>query len=75
MRTHVGGIPCLASVVIVDGCRGPAQHCDSDLDYYGYVELEIYDTSGRVAPWLERKLTDEDRARIEQEARACMRPR
>jgi len=72
MRTEVDGVPCLAGVVIVDGYRGPAQHCDSDVDYYGYVEIEIFDLQGR--PWadLENRMTRADRARIEMEARRCL---
>jgi hypothetical protein len=39
------------------------------MDYYGYheVEFDVYDRRGYRAAWLERKMTDEDRARIETE--------
>jgi hypothetical protein len=39
------------------------------VDYRGYTECEfdILDRRGRPAPWLERKASDEDRQRIEQE--------
>lgn len=49
--------------------RGPASTCPSDWDYYGYTEMDwfVCDRRGRPAPWLERKLTDNDRQRIEDE--------
>jgi hypothetical protein len=39
------------------------------VDYRGYTECEfdILDRRGRPAFWLERKASDEDRQRIEQE--------
>lgn len=46
---------------------GPS--ADSDWDCYGYaeVEFEVLDRKGYRAPWLEKKMTAEDRQRIEQE--------
>lgn len=72
IETRVAGIPCIARVTHYfrqAPHRGGAHTCDSDLDYYGYTECEfdILDRRGRPAPWLERKATDEDRQRIEQE--------
>jgi hypothetical protein len=44
------------------------------MDYYGYSESEwdVLDRRGRPAAWLERKLTDDDRQRIEQEIAEAM---
>jgi hypothetical protein len=41
----------------------------SDWDYHGYSESEweVCDRRGRPAPWLAKKLTDEDEAEIEKE--------
>lgn len=41
--------------------------CDSDLDCYGYadVEFDVLDRNGRPAPWLERKMSDSERMEIE----------
>jgi hypothetical protein len=46
----------------------------SDMDYYGYTESEweVLDRNGRPAAWLERKLTDTDRSRIDQEIEEAM---
>lgn len=72
IETRVSGIPCLARVTHYHRQpphRGSAHTCDSDWDYYGYTEckFQILDRRGRPAPWLERKLSDQDTARIEQE--------
>jgi hypothetical protein len=44
------------------------------MDYYGYSECEweVLDRNGRPAAWLERKLTDADRSRIDQEIEEAM---
>jgi hypothetical protein len=44
------------------------------MDYYGYTESEwvVLDRRGRPAAWLERKLTDAERSRIEQEVAETM---
>ena len=46
---------------------GPS--ADSDWDCYGFSEIEftVQDRKGYPAPWLERKLTDDDTSRIEYE--------
>lgn len=72
IQTRVAGIPCIAKVTHYF-CQAPhqgsAHTCDSDMDYHGYTECEfdILDRRGRPALWLERKATDDDRQRIEQE--------
>lgn len=67
---NICGIPCLIGVdryVSVPGYLGSPQHCWSDLDYYGYSEMEyqILDRKGYLAPWLERKITPEIKDGIE----------
>lgn len=66
----VAGIPCLIEIdrFFAQPALGPS--CDSDLDCYGYTEVDftVCDRRGRPAPWLERKLTDKDRERISNEA-------
>jgi hypothetical protein len=68
--SKVAGIPCVIEVdrLFVQEPLGP--RCDSDWDCYGFTEIEftVCDRNGRYAPWLEKKLTDRDRERIEEEA-------
>lgn len=44
------------------------------MDCYGYTDSEwtVCDRRGRPAPWLDRKLTADDKARIEQEIEEFM---
>lgn len=65
--TVIAGIPCMVEVTHYRNVRGSySYNAPSDLDYYGYVECdyEVLDRRGYRAAWLERKLTDADRARI-----------
>lgn len=67
--TRVHNIPCgvvIDSYLSVPHWRGPIEQCPSDLDYYGYNEIEyhIIDRRGYPAPWLERLMTADDKARI-----------
>lgn len=68
----ISGIPCQIEVtryLCVPPWRGSAQTCPSDLDYYGYTEIEfrVLDRRGRPAAWLERKLSPAVVSRIEAE--------
>jgi hypothetical protein len=75
IESTVAGIPCLIGVTDFSSVRGSySYHADSDMDYYGYTESEwvVLDRRGRPAAWLERKLTDADRSRIEQEVAETM---
>lgn len=61
----VSGIPCKLAVVsclIVPPWRGSAMNCPSDLDYYGYEEVDyvVLDRKGYVAEWLAKKMSDTD---------------
>ena len=70
VESRVAGIPCLIGVKTYNKVKpwgGSVYTCPSSDDWYGYTELEfdVLDQRGRAAPWLDRKLTDMDRARIE----------
>lgn len=70
-NTQVHGIPCQCQVLLFS--KG------SPLRRYGTgagdvhppelpdLEIEILDSKGKAAPWLEAKLTPQDRARLEKE--------
>ena len=69
IESTVSGIPCL---IQIDRCvvqQPLGRMADSDLDCYGYTEIEftVLDRNGRPAPWLERKLTANETCRIETE--------
>ena len=73
LDTRIAGIPAMIGVTYFHHqppWRGSAHTCDSDMDYYGYHELEydVLDRRGRLAAWLERKMDDEIRSEIDQEA-------
>lgn len=67
--SHIQGIPCQIRVThfFVQRPLGPS--ADSDMDCYGYtdVEFDVLDDEGRPAAWLERQLNSDDRNAIEQE--------
>jgi len=54
------GIPCVARVTHYVVKKGDPSCKDSDLDFYGYTELEydILDRRLRPASWLERKIRE-----------------
>ena len=69
-KSSVAGIPCLIQPTHITVVKGSySYNAPSDMDYYGYKEIEfdVLDRRGRYAPWLERKLTDRDRDRIDNE--------
>ena len=70
MESTVAGIPCIIQIdrcMVVKGSY--SYNAPSDHDYHGYSEIEftVCDRRGRPAPWLERKLTENDVDRIESE--------
>ena len=70
IETKISGIPCIVGVTRFLCVRGSFSYsAASDMDYSGYTEseFEVCDRRGRPAPWLERKLTEEDTSRIESE--------
>jgi len=66
--TRIQGIPCQIEYT-VKGRYVPAKtNADPDSCYeaeYPEIEFEVLDQRGRPAPWLARKLTDNDTQRIE----------
>jgi len=70
---RIAGIPCMIGVTYFHNqpaWRGSAHTCDSDMDYYGYTEMDfdVLDRKGYAANWLEKKMTDDDRTEIENTA-------
>lgn len=68
IASTVAGIPCLVHVDYCLVVKGNSR-ADNPDDYYGYTEVEftVLDRRGREAPWLEKKLSDEDTHRIKNE--------
>lgn len=70
IESRIAGIPCLIDptrCMVVKGSY--SYNAPSDHDYYGYSEIEfdVYDRKGYPATWLENKMTDADRERIEEQ--------
>lgn len=68
--SHIQGIPCQIKVVywepFVPGrFSGPPEQCYPDEG--GYGEWEVLDRKGRKAPWLEKRLNEQETQRIETE--------
>lgn len=74
---RIQNIPCQIEVTYFHHqppWPGSPHTCDSDMDYYGYTELEynVLDRNGRRAEWLEKKLTKDDESQIEQMAKELL---
>jgi hypothetical protein len=70
IESRIAGIPCIIAVTDYESVRGSySYNAPSDMDYYGYSEAEwvVLDRRGYKAAWLERKVTDADVSRIEDE--------
>ena len=73
IESRVAGIPCMIGVTHFDCVRGSySYNAASDMDYNGWTEFtfDVLDRRGRVAGWLEKKLTFADTERLEEEAAA-----
>lgn len=71
--SRVAGIPCLIGVIDFNRVPGTySYNAASDMDYNGWTEFtfDVLDRRGRVAGWLEKKLTFADTERFEEEAAA-----
>lgn len=70
MKTTICGIPCQVEVThYIAGTHGRT-NADPDSCYEAEpteIEFDVLDSRGRPAPWLARKLTDVETARIEAE--------
>ena len=76
--SNVCGIPCIIKVdnyFKQSAWNGSAHSCPSDLDYYGYEEVDysVLDRKGYPAAWLERKVTPKEHRRITEEISDVMR--
>lgn len=67
METRIAGIPCKVRVTHCFVQKPLGSRCDSDLDCYGYtdIEFDVLDRNGRAAPWLEKKLSERERVKLE----------
>lgn len=69
LETRICGIPCAVAVFDIVSVKGSFSYAaPSDLDYYGYTDFDyrVCDQRGRPAPWLERKMTKNDRELLEE---------
>ena len=76
MNTKISGIPCQVEVTRFYKYRAatiwghPDGWAPSEPDE---ISFQVLDRRGRVAPWLEEKLDEQDRRRIEDELRAHLK--
>ena len=69
-ESTVCGIPCIICIKSWDGYRPSVIRADPGDSYPeegGCGEWEVLDRRGRPAPWLEVKLTEAERVRIDEE--------
>lgn len=73
-NSTVAGIPCIVHIdeYIVGSY---SYHAASDIDYYGAVSFVILDRKGYEAPWLMKKMSPRDEARIYAEIEQFYRDR
>lgn len=69
IEARIQGIPCQVNVTYFYSKSGTySRQAETPDEYYGYSEIEfdVYDRKGCKAAWLERKMTAEDKAYIEE---------
>ncbi|MBP6581890.1 MAG: hypothetical protein KA204_00210 [Chromatiaceae bacterium] len=72
MDTRISGIPCQVDVTTYQRYRPARLHGHPDTwapPEYEEINFSVFDRRGRLAPWLERKMTEADRKRIINEFR------
>jgi len=74
-NSYVAGIPCQIEVneyTVIPSWKGNIESCPSADDWYGGIECDftVLDRRGYAAEWLERKMSEEDKDRIESEIAA-----
>ena len=72
-ETRIAGIPCIIGVLDYNHVPGTySYNAASDMDYKGWTDFsfDVLDRRGRVAGWLEKKLTYTDMERLQEEAAA-----
>lgn len=65
LETRIAGIPCLIGVLSYGRpayISGAPENCDPG----DCAEYDVLDARGRYAPWLARKVTDDEDARIQE---------
>ena len=70
METRISGIPCIVKYKIYGKYKPAKIDAPPEFCYeaeYPEIEFTVCDRNGRPAPWLELKMNDEDRQRIEVE--------
>lgn len=69
LKTTVCGIPCQVEVNYYFHKPPDYNNDASDVDYYGYTDTDftLYDSKGYKAPWLEKKMTEEDMDKLKEE--------
>lgn len=68
IEARVCGIPCIVEVLYYEPVRHGRFHGrpeDCYPDEGGESEWQLLDRRGRRAEWLERKMTDQDREKVE----------
>ena len=74
IEARIQGIPCQVDVTYFYSKSGTySRQAETPDEYYGCteIEFEVYDRKGYKAAWLERKMTDDDRAYIEEKVLAA----
>ena len=67
VQTRIAGIPAIVRVTHYIKVKGSHDYnAPSDMDFYGYedYDFDVCDSRGRLAPWLEKKLTNKDLDRV-----------
>ncbi len=75
MYTRISNIPCQVEITCYYPARPARLHGHPDRYAPGEPEeisFQVLDRRGRVAPWLEAKLDEQDRRRIEDELLAYL---
>lgn len=69
MQTRIAGIPCEVRLTYLHTQPAQSWNDASDWDHNGYTDVEfgVFDRKGYPAAWLEAKLADEERRKIEDE--------
>jgi hypothetical protein len=72
IETNIAGIPAKIGVVYynnVPAWRRSPHSCNSDYDYYGYIDIEydVLDRKGYHAGWIEKKINNDIKLKIERE--------
>lgn len=71
-QVRILGIPATVEVNSVDYKPADPYCTDSDIDFYGYCEIDmtICDRNGRPAPWLENKMKPSDHEAVKEQVMA-----